>query len=94
MLKNLGLTRDQWTAVVGAAFATAYLIYTLVGLGSDFQTTQQIRLAEQVNVRHSAICTHLGMVPESADHNACMNTLFDLKSWHEKVFREENESLL
>jgi hypothetical protein len=94
MLKNSGLTQDQWAAVMAAALATAYLVYTLVGLGTDFQATRQSRLAEQVSVRHSAICTYLGKLPASADHSACMDTLLDLKGWHERVFQEENESLL
>jgi len=63
--KNLALSQDQWTAVTAAAFATAYLVYTLVGLGSDYQTARQSRLAEQVSLRHSAICTYLGKLPAS-----------------------------
>jgi hypothetical protein len=94
MLKNFGLTQDQWAAVTAAALATAYLIYSLAEFGSDFQTARQSRQAEQVSMRHSAICTHLGKLPASADHDSCMATLFDLKNWHQKLFQEENESLL
>ena len=89
--KNLALSQDQWTDVTAAAFATAYMVYTLVGLGSDYQTARQSRLAEQVSLRHSAICTYLGKLPASADHSACMDSLLDLKGWHEKVFQEQNE---
>jgi hypothetical protein len=94
MSDNVGLRQPQWIAVAAAAFATGYLIYSLVGLGADFQLTRQTLLADQVRFRHNAVCADLGKSPGSDEHDACMDALRDLKGWHHKVFLDENESLL
>lgn len=93
-MRSVALTRDQWTGLAAAAFATAYLGYVLAGLGSEFQAARQSRLAERVSLRHGAVCSRLGKPPASPDFEACMDALQDLKGWHERVFLEANESLL
>jgi|tagenome__1003787_1003787.scaffolds.fasta_scaffold20426990_2 hypothetical protein len=94
MSRIFGLTQPQWIAVAAAAFATAYLVYSLAVLGSDFQLTRQGLLADQVRYRHGILCTQLGKQPGSVEHGACMDALDDLKGWHYHVFVDENQSLL